>query len=221
MINITNEDNMLLMARYPDNYFDLAIVDPPYGIKENSNRKNLAKGACKLRKEYNTSLWSQEKPTKEYWLELFRVSKNQIIWGGNYFTDNLPETRCWIVWNKYTQDSNFADIEMAWTSFNKSSKLYDWRWNGMLQQDMKNKEERIHPTQKPIGVYSKIINDFCNKGEKIIDTHIGSGSIAISLDKANKFEKMNLTLIGCELVEDHFKDALKRIKQHTAQQTIF
>jgi site-specific DNA-methyltransferase (adenine-specific) len=222
MINITNEDNMQLMARYPDNYFDLAIVDPPYGIKENSNRKNKPKKAAAAKKEYHTSLWDQDKPNKDYYTELFRVSKNQIIWGGNYFTDNLPESRCWIIWDKQSQFARqVADVEMAWTSFERSAKLFSFQWCGMLQGDMKNKQDRIHPTQKPIQLYTFILQNFIEPNSKILDTHIGSGSIALAVDNANKIDKMNLTLVGCELDKDYYNATMKRIKEQTSWQSLF
>jgi site-specific DNA-methyltransferase (adenine-specific) len=211
------------MKRYPDNYFDLAIVDPPYtndykvmdGLNQDMKGKKAKVG------KYHYSSLADAKPTLEYWNELFRVSKNQIVWGGNYFTNHLPESRCWVVWDKDTQESNFADVEMAWTSFDKNAKLYRWRWNGMLQQDMKNKEERIHPTQKPVGIYAKVVSDFCKEGAKIIDTYIGSGSIAIAVDNANKIDKMNLTLVGCELDKDYYNATMKRIKEQTSWQSLF
>ena len=207
---------MELMARYPDNYFDLAIVDPPYGIKEDSNRKNKPKSAAAPKKEYHTALWSQDKPSKEYYNELFRVSKNQIIWGGNYFTDNLTESRCWVIWDKQSQFARqVADVEMAWTSFGYSSKLFSFQWCGMLQGDMKNKEDRIHPTQKPKQLYSFLLKNYAKKGYKILDTHIGSASIALAIDEANKIDKMELCLTGCEIDDVHYKDAMLRIKQQT------
>ena len=205
---------MELMNRYEDNYFDLAIVDPPYGIKEVSYRKNPSNCATK-KQEYNNALWKQNKPTNEYWNELFRVSKNQIVWGGNYFTDYLPQSRCWVVWDKETQHSNFADLEMAWTSFDLSAKIYKLRWNGMLQHDMKNKEIRIHPTQKPVKLYEWILRGWAKEGDKILDTHLGSGSIAIAC------HNMKYDLTACELDKEYYEAAMHRIEQHKRQLTLF
>ena len=207
---------MDLMARYEDNYFDLAIVDPPYGIKENSNRINKSKTAAAPKKMYNVSLWEQKKPNKEYFNELKRVSKNQIIWGGNYFTDNLRESRVWVVWDKKSQFARqVADVEMAWTSFNGSSKLFSFQWCGMLQGDMKNKEFRIHPTQKPVKLYEWLLMNYAKEGDKILDTHLGSGSIAIAC------HNLGYNLTACELDKDYFDAAIKRLKEHQLQMRMF
>ena len=213
-IKLIHGDSLQAMMDYEDNHFDVAIVDPPYGIKESSFRQAPSNCAAKKVK-YNTMLWKQEKPTKEYFIELFRVSKSQIIWGGNYFTDNLPESRCWVVWDKCMQDTVFADVEMAWTSFNKSAKLFTYRWNGMLQQDMKNKEVRIHPTQKPVALYKWLLENFSKEGDLILDTHLGSGSIAIAC------HYMKRELIGYEIDKEYFDAASKRLKEQTAQTSLF
>ena len=209
MINITNEDNMLLMARYPDNYFDLAIVDPPYGIGGGSNTKKM-----------NVE-WDKTTPPKEYFLELCRVSKNQIIWGANYMTTKIPfNSTHSIIWDKENGDSFMSDGEIAFTSFNKqTTKFFRLFW---MSNMMKEKEKPlIHPTQKPIQMYEWILKNYAEPNQKILDTHLGSGSIAIAIDNVNKIEKMNLTLTACELDPDYFKAAMKRIEQQTAQQTIF
>ena len=146
-MKITNEDNMELMTRYEDNYFDLAIVDPPYGIKEKSNRKNIAKGQSVKRTEYNQSLWDCEKPNQDYFNQLIRVSKNQIIWGFNHFLEKLPNTKAVIFWNKH-QNGYFAEGELAWCSIG-TVKYYDRAY----QKDIGNK---IHPTQKPVALYEWI-----------------------------------------------------------------
>jgi site-specific DNA-methyltransferase (adenine-specific) len=215
-IQITNEDNMELMARYPDNYFDLAIVDPPYGIKENSNRINKPKKSAAKKKIYNTSLWSQNKPSKEYFNELMRISNNQIIWGGNYFIDDLYSTRCFIVWDKQSEQSQqVADCELAWTSFEKSVKKFTFRWCGMLQGDMKNKEYRIHPTQKPVKLYEWLLMNYAKEGDKILDTHLGSGSIAIAC------HNLGFELTACELDEEYFLASIDRFQTVTSQQRLF
>lgn len=211
MIEITNEDNMQLMARYPDNYFDLAIVDPPYGINI-----NVSMGRRKGDKKSNYHKFAGNDssiPSKEYFEELKRVSKNQIVFGGNYMTEFLEPSPCWLLWDKgFSEDVTFAQFEMAWTSFKSSAKKYDKHPNQL---------DRIHPTQKPMELYSWIIQRFGEKDFKILDTHVGSGSIALAVDNANKIDKMNLTLIGCELDEEYFKKAMLRIKEQTSWQCLF
>ena len=207
-ITITNEDNMLLMARYPDNYFDLAIVDPPYGKKPTRNSDGL--GVCKKTFESGSDNWDI-KPNKEYFNELFRVSKNQIIWGGNYFIENLKSTNCFLIWDKNKTFGAFADCEMAWTSLKDVARIYKFTWNGMLQGDMKNKETRIHPTQKPAVLYKWILDKYAKENDKILDTHLGSGSIAIAC------HDYGFELTCCELDIDYYNKAVERIKNHVAQ----
>lgn len=202
-ITITNEDNMLLMARYPDNYFDLAIVDPPYGISVNMNM-GRRKGMGVKHKNKN---WDNETPTKEYFNELFRVSKNQIIWGGNYF--QLPPTRSFIIWDKMIPERlSFAMCEFAWSSFDKVSKIF----RKPIQTDNSN---RIHPTQKPVSLYKWILDKYAKEGDKILDTHLGSGSIAIAAHDY-KYE-----LTACELDKEYYDKAIQRITNHTNQQKLF
>ena len=150
-MKITNEDNMELMARYPDKYFDLAIVDPPYGIGEDG-AKNHSRGNAARPTMYTAKKWDSSAPPKEYFNELFRVSKNVIIWGANHFIENIPNqnSSSWVVWDKQNGDNDFADCELAWTNHKKAVRKFEFKWAGMLQGDMKNKETRIHPTQKPI-----------------------------------------------------------------------
>lgn len=224
MIQLLNIDCMEYMASLPDNAFDLAIVDPPYGIKESAirarSRTKLAKTRC-----YGTQLWDMEIPPAEYFDQLFRVSKNQIIWGGNYFLDYLGATRCMIVWRKLTT-GNFADCELAWTSFPTSVREFTFMWNGMLQgksmneghvvQSVKSKnEKRIHPTQKPVELYRWLLDKYANPGDKILDTHLGSGSSAIAAND------MNFDFVGCELDEEYYHAAAKRFNEQTAQISAF
>lgn len=225
-LKITNEDNMELMARYPDNYFDLAIVDPPYGIGiHKMNYTQSTNGGVAKRRDYsNITDWDSAIPTKEYFDELNRVSKNQIVWGGNYFTEILPPTKGWILWDKRTEEkynNDFADGELSWTSFDKPLRCFRWLWSGMLQQNMKNKEERIHPTQKPIALYQWLLQNYAKQGDKILDTHLGSGSIAIAIDSVNKIEKMELTLTACELDKEYYDKAIDRIEKETSWQSLF
>lgn len=200
------------MKQFPDGYFDLAVVDPPYGIGEDgkSNHSRSKKTRAKL---YTPKNWDNEIPSGEYFSELKRVSKNQIIWGGNYF--GLPASSCWLIWDKENGDNDFADCEMAWTSFNTAVRRYKFRWAGMLQGDMKNKEERIHPTQKPIALYNWIFKNYASPGMKILDTHLGSGSSRISADKAG------LDFTAFELDPDYFHASDKRFHQHVSQIKLF
>lgn len=200
MLTITNEDNMDLMSRYPDNYFDLAIVDPPYGIDINSSGR-LGHYGGKGKK------WDSDIPNDFYFKELFRVSKNQIIWGGNYFY--LPPTRCFLIWDKeQPEDVSFASCEFAWTSFNLSAKTFYKRpQNADIQ--------RIHPTQKPADLYKWLLSKYAKKGDKILDTHLGSGSIAIAC------HDYGFDLTACELDKEYFNKAMQRINNHTAQIKMF
>ena len=222
---ITNEDNMELMARYPDNYFDLAIVDPPYGIGIAKNGKlhnhsKFEKGFKKTSK-FKPTNWDDEIPTEDYFNELKRVSKNQIIFGGNYFLDYLGYLKCFIVWYKKGADRNpnFSPMELAWTSLKKLPVHYDIPWLGFGY--INSGEKKIHPTQKPALLYGNILKDFAKPNDKILDTHLGSGSIAIALDSVNKIEKMNLTLTACELDADYYQTATKRIEEQTKWNSLF
>jgi|TARA_R110000822_G_scaffold30862_1_gene89728 site-specific DNA-methyltransferase (adenine-specific) len=221
-LTITSEDNMDLMARYEDNHFDLAIVDPPYGIGESSN-DNSSRSKLGKSKDYGSKKWDDFAPNKQYFKELKRVSKNQIIWGANHFIENIPKSNssCWIVWDKQNGDNDFADCELSYCSFKTAVRKISLRWHGMLQHDMKNKELRIHPTQKPIKLYEWLLINYSKQGDKILDTHLGSGSIAIAVDKVNKSEKMNLTLTACELDKDYFKQSIERIEENTKQDVLF
>ncbi len=211
-LEITNEDNMLLMARYPDNYFDLAIVDPPYGI-----------GITKNKRLNNNSKndWDNSIPSKEYFNELFRVSKNQIIWGGNYFIEHLGSTRCFLNWDKLNHSNTYADCEMAWTSFDKNAKIFKYMWDGNRYgfpgaiQGVGKKSIRTHPTQKPASLYEWQLINYAKPGDKILDTHLGSGSIAIACHDY-KFD-----LTACELDEEYYDKAIKRIINHVGQTKLF
>ena len=214
-IMITNENNMELMARYPDNYFDLAIVDPPYGIGEDGGDKKRGTKGIKT-PIYTKKDWDKSPPNMEYFKELFRISKNQIIWGANHFiqsisaSGNNTNSSCWIVWNK-DNTGDFADCELAWTSFKTSVRMFTFRWNGMLQGDMKNKETRIHPTQKPVALYKWLLKKYAKQGDKILDTHLGSGSIALAC------HDYGFDLTACELDKEYYDAAIKRIKNHVSQ----
>tara|TARA_R100001163_G_scaffold33509_1_gene25952 strand:+ start:53 stop:700 length:648 start_codon:yes stop_codon:yes gene_type:complete len=215
MLKITNEDNMELMSRYADNYFDLAIVDPPYGIDVAKNGNVGGDGLCKVT-DYKAKDWDSKAPDKKYFEELKRVSKKQIIWGANHFIENIPKANssCWIVWDK-DNTGNFADSELAYTSFKTAVRNFKWRWNGMLQQNMKNKQKRIHPTEKPIQLYEWLLMNYAKQGDKILDTHLGSGSIAIAC------HNLGFDLTACELDKEYFDSAMKRINNHKSQIRMF
>jgi len=212
-MNITNEDNMELMSRYPDNYFDLAIVDPPYGINadvKNSTDKKQSKKSASKSKKYGEQKWDADVPTKEYFIELFRVSKEQIIWGVNYYPfDFLAGGR--IYWDKCVTMPTYSDGELAYCSLLNSIKSVKIAWHGMIQHDMKNKETRIHPTQKPIALYKWILTKYAKQGDKILDTHLGSGSIAIAC------HDLGFDLTACELDTEYYDAAMKRINNHKKQ----
>ena len=205
MLKITNEDNMLLMARYPDKYFDLAIVDPPYGINV-----NVSMGRRKGDKKSNYHKFEGKDksiPSAEYFNELFRISKNQIIWGANYMIKYLYASPCWLFWDKqFSEDVTFAQFEMAWTSFNSSSKKFDMHPNQL---------QRIHPTQKPIKLYKWLLDKYAKPNDKILDTHLGSGSIAIAC------HDYGFDLTACELDKEYFDKAMERINNHKLQQKLF
>ena len=206
MINITNEDNMELMARYEDNHFDLAIVDPPYGI----GASEMTMGAGKKKWDKGKE-WDNEAPTEEYFKELFRVSKKQIIWGGNYFT--LPIQRGWIFWDKDIREGlSFSDGELAWTSFDRVLKRCFIPYSGFRGADNGGK---IHPTQKPVKLYEWLLMNYAKDGDKILDTHLGSGSIALAC------HNLNFDLTACELDAEYFNAAIKRLKEHQQQLTMF
>lgn len=200
-----------MMSRYPDNHFDLAIVDPPYGIGEtwSKSRRDRFFKKGKLHSYKNT-----EAPKKSYYDELFRVSKNQIIWGGNYFTDHLHPTNSWIIWDKMRDaDKQFmSEAEMAWTSFGKVTRIAQFRWNGAVKCEAVDK---IHPHQKPVKLYEWVLMNYANKGDKILDTHLGSGSIAIACDN------LGFDLTACEIDKGYFDAAAKRLKEHQNQLRIF
>lgn len=216
MLDIRNIDCMELMAKYPDKYFDLAIVDVPYtdNYEAMQNLNQDMKGKVAKVGQYHYNSLTNAKPTSEYWTELRRVSKNQIVWGANHLIENLSSTPCVIVWDK-DNSGNFADCEIAFGTFKSSARIFKWRWNGMLQQNMKDKEERIHPTQKPVKLYQWLLDKYAKQGDKILDTHLGSGSIAIACHDY-KFD-----LVACELDKEYFDKAMQRINNHTAQTKLF
>jgi site-specific DNA-methyltransferase (adenine-specific) len=212
MIDLRHVDCMEYLATCEDNAFELAIVDPPY--MDMFQTSNWVDTRAK-QKEYKNreDTLTGKKPSKAYFNELKRVSKNQIVWGGNYFS--LPISRGWIFWLKGMQKNYFSDGELAWSSFDRVLKCFDFTWSGMLQGDMKNKEERIHPTQKPVKLYEWLLMNYAKEGDRILDTHLGSGSIAIAC------HNLGFDLVGCELDEDYYKGACERLERHKAQLRMF
>lgn len=207
-LKITNECNMQMMARYEDNHFDLAIVDPPYGI--DAANMTMGKGSAVDKKKVKRKNWDKSIPEKEYFCEIARVSKNQIIWGGNYFLDYLGNTRCMIMWDKKDYNSDFADGELAWTSFNKNTKIFQ-----RARSAQGDSNGKIHPTQKPVKLYEWLLTNYAKEGDKILDTHLGSGSIAIAC------HNLKFDLTACELDEDYFTAAMDRINEHKKQGSLF
>jgi site-specific DNA-methyltransferase (adenine-specific) len=197
------------MSRYPDNYFDLAIVDPPYGLGIDGQKKSINKNSKHNRKEHTKKNWDFEIPTKNYFNELKRVSKNQIVWGGNYFTEYLHSTKAWIFWYKGQNDLTMSDGEMAWTSFNKVTRQIEINRANLIGQNT------FHPTEKPIKLYKWLLSNYANEGDKILDTHLGSGSIAIAC------HDYGFDLTACELDKEYFDKAMQRINNHTAQIKMF
>jgi site-specific DNA-methyltransferase (adenine-specific) len=215
-LTITNEDNMELMARYPDKYFELAIVDPPYGIGadiknngKNSNRHE--KTSLAKINTYKRTNWDNAIPNDDYFTELKRVSKKQIIWGANFF--GLKGG--YLYWHKNVTMPTYSTGELAWLSWLNKLDFVNITWHGMLQQDMQNKEIRIHQTQKPVALYKWLLDKYANQGDKILDTHLGSGSIAIAC------HDYDFELTACELDKDYYDKAIERITNHTKQQKLF
>jgi site-specific DNA-methyltransferase (adenine-specific) len=205
---------MALMARYPDKWFDLAIVDPPYGIDadvKNSQNKVQSKKSATKSKKYGSQLWDSNIPTDEYFDELIKVSKKQIIWGANYF----GLVGGMIYWHKNVTMPTYSTGELAWVSWLNKLDFVDITWHGMIQHDMSNKETRIHPTQKPVALYKWLLEKYAKPNDKILDTHLGSGSIAIAC------HDYGFDLTACELDTDYFNAAMKRINDHVAQTKLF
>ena len=211
-IDLRNCDNMSLMAEYEDNHFDLAIVDPPYGANDAIGIKQCKDHSKQATQRTNYKIFDNKEPSKDYFDELFRVSKSQIIWGANFYK-NINLNGGMICWDK--KGTVFGRAELAYYSNSKSVNVFEYTWNGMLQEDMKNKESRIHPTQKPKALYKWLLQNYAKEGDKILDTHLGSGSIAIAC------HEMGFDLVGCELDEDYYKSMIDRFKVETMQRDLF
>ena len=216
---------MEYMKTIPDKYFDLAVVDPPYGIwimSMNYTKSGAVRthgNSAAKRRDYRKQGQWDIKPNKEYFTELFRVCEKSIIWGGNYFSDILPPSKSFIVWDKRVNDqmtNDFSDCEYAWCSNRLGvARMFRFCWNGMIQGDMQNKEERFHPTQKPVALYRWIFKNYAKAGYKILDTHLGSGSSRIAA------YDMGLDFYGCEIDKEYFEKQELRFAKHSAQMNLF
>jgi len=215
VIEYFNEDCMVGMARYPDKHFDLAIVDVPYGIGAYSDG-TMGGGVLAKQSTYKKTEWDFVAPETKYFIELKRVSKNQIIWGANHFISRIPfDSSCWIVWDKQNGKNDFADCELAWTSFKTAVRKFEFRWQGMLQGDMANKESRIHPTQKPVKLYKWLLHNYAKKGDLILDTHVGSASSLIAC------HLLGFDAVGFELDEDYYRTSKERLDRAMNQLGLF
>lgn len=219
-----NMDCLEAMRKMKDNEFDLAVVDPIYGevtgggyTTSKWDGKEHHIGKCAANEiAYHRAIWDMPKTPPEYFAELFRVSKNQIIWGANFFVESLPSSQGWIVWDKQRPAGvTFSDCELAFTSFNVGLRIFRYMWNGMLQQNMKQKEQKIHPTQKPVALYSWIYQNYAKPGDKILDTHLGSGSSRIAAYDAG------LDFVGFEIDKEYFDKQEERFAAYTAQTRLF
>lgn len=217
------EDCVQALKRFNDNHFDLAIVDPPYGIGADKAQNNAALSRIKAEgkskagrgwKLYHETDWDNETPTAEYWAELFRVSKNQIVWGGNYFTEYLPPKMGWILWDKGQRDFSLADGELAWTSFDKALRIFEMSRGKALA---KNNETggRFHPTQKPEMLYDWILKNYAKEGDLILDTHLGSGSSRIAAYKGG------FNFVGFEIDQEYYEKQEKRFNDFKSQLRLF
>ena len=211
-----NMDCLEAMRKMKDKEFDLAVVDPPYGIGE-SGSKNYTRSCLACSTDYKSFYGDDaQAPVKEYFTELFRVSKNQIVFGANHFISKMPyDSHCWLIWDKENGENDFADCELAWTSFDSAVRVFRFRWQGMLQGNMKSKESRIHPTQKPIALYAWIFTRYAKPGMKVLDTHLGSGSSRIAAYDAG------LDFVGYEIDKEYFDKQEERFAAYAAQTSLF
>lgn len=205
---VYNEDCLETMKRMADKSVDLVLTDPPYGINAHKKRGDTGKNSHIKQKDYKGGEWDISIPQKEIFDEIFRISKRAIIFGGNYFIDNLYNTSSFIVWDKVNGDNLYADCELAWTNFPSAVRKYEFRWHGFLQQDMANKEERHHPTQKPVELFKMILRDYALKNDykTIYDPFMGSGTTAIAC------KSLGLDYIGSELDKDYYEIIQKRLQ---------
>ena len=220
-----NLDCMDGMREFPDKFFELAIVDPVYGdvtgggyttSKFDKQSHQIGTGRAK-QLAYHRGIWKQPKTPPEYFKELFRVSKNQIVFGGNYFSAEIAkDSQCWIIWDKqHPVERTFADCELAWTSFNSASRIFRYMWDGMLQGNMRDKEAKIHPTQKPIALYKWLLTKYAKEGDKILDTHVGSASSLIAC------HDLHFDFVGFEIDKLYYDAAIERMQEDFSQLRLF
>ena len=216
--SLLHVDCMEYMAALPDKAFDLAIVDPPYGINADKAQNAAAEQRLKADgkskagrgwKQYKQTEWDAGIPNEEYFFHLRRTSKNQIVWGANYMIQHLTPSMGWIVWNKCQREFSLADCELAWSSFDKAARIFDYSRGQALQ------DGRIHPTQKPVKLYEWLLTNYAKPGQRILDTHLGSGSSAIACNN------LGYEMVGCELDADYYKAACARVEQATKQERLF
>jgi len=210
---ITFADCLDVMRELPDKCIDLILTDPPYG-EGMSKRGTIGSSNKGVVKDYGKSDWDNKVPEQVYFDEMFRVSKNQIIFGGNFMAKEIGKNSpCWIVWNK-NNTGNYADCELAWTSFQSAIRKFDFTWNGMIQEDMKNKEFRIHPTQKPVGLLKRILREYYKEGV-VADFFSGSGSVAVAC------YDLGIPFVSVEKNLKHYQDSVKRLEDVMAQMRLF
>ncbi len=212
---VYNADCLPAMRKMKDNQFDLAIVDPPYGINIGKQSLGLGGGLYRqIKKDYKTGEWDENAPDEKYFIELKRVSKNQIIWGANHFLGWTSS--CWIVWDKNNGGSDFADGELAWTSFSSPLRIFKYTWSGFIQDRMCGiKEQRVHPTQKPAGLYKWLLKNYAKEGDTILDTHAGSMSSVIASIE------MGYSITAYEIDKDYFEASKKRVMNYFNQENVF
>jgi site-specific DNA-methyltransferase (adenine-specific) len=211
---------MDILKQLPDKCIDLVLTDPPYGINASSENflrqgKRRGKSKCVSGLNYKISNWDKDIPQKQIFEEIKRVSKNQIIFGGNYFVDFLTNSSCWLVWDKLTGDNLYADCELAYTSFKSAVRKYTYLWKGMLQEDMKHKDIRIHPTQKPLKLFEMILRDYSNENDLILDCFSGSGTTAVACHNLKR------RFICIEKDKDYYNASVERLKNAQAQLKLF
>lgn len=210
---IIHADCIDILKQLPDKCIDLVLTDPPYGIGE-ANGKNASRSKLALAKDYGKKDWDNKIPDKEIFEQIKRISKTQIIFGGNYFIEFLNNSPCWIVWDK-NNTGDFADCELAWTNFKSAVRKYKWTWNGMLQEDMKNKDIRIHPTQKPLKLFEMILRDYSNENDLVLDCFSGSGTTAVACHNLKR------NFICIEKDYNYWKASVERLENAKAQLKLF
>lgn len=193
------------MKDWPDNCVDLVLTDPPYGIGE-ARKNNASRSALAYSKDYPIEAWDDKPPTQQAFDEIRRVSKHQIIFGANHFSDKLPSSSCWLIWDKKNGNNDFADCELIWTNFKTAVRKFEWRWHGLFQEDMSNKEYRYHRNQKPVGLIKKIIQRYCCENDLVLDCYTGSGSICVAI------KEMELRFIGIDISEKYCQIARQRLE---------